>query len=83
MGGFPSDLGARDRTDPTLPPPGRGAIEKVAIQTAIASAAQCDVVVIAGKGHEKSQILLDRVIPFDDVEVATQAIQECALSNNS
>ena len=48
---------------------------KEAIQTAIGSAAQCDVVVIAGKGHEKNQILRDRVIPFDDVQVAIQAMQ--------
>jgi len=56
---------------------------KIAIQTAIDAAGECDVVVIAGKGHEKSQILQDRVIPFDDVEIATKAIQARALSNSS
>ena len=47
---------------------------EVAIQTAINSASECDVVVIAGKGHEKNQILKDSVIPFDDVQVAEEAV---------
>ncbi len=47
---------------------------KLAIETAINAACECDVVVIAGKGHEKNQILKDRVIPFDDVKIAEQAI---------
>ena len=45
-----------------------------AIKAAINAASECDVVVIAGKGHEKNQILKDKVIPFDDVEVAKEAI---------
>ncbi len=45
-----------------------------AIRLAIAEARENDVVVIAGKGHEKVQILRDRAIPFDDAEVARQAI---------
>jgi UDP-N-acetylmuramoyl-L-alanyl-D-glutamate--2,6-diaminopimelate ligase len=54
---------------------------EVAIRTAIASAADCDVVVIAGKGHEKNQILKDKVIPFDDVQVAHAALEKAQMGN--
>jgi UDP-N-acetylmuramoyl-L-alanyl-D-glutamate--2,6-diaminopimelate ligase len=47
-----------------------------AIRLAIAEAHDNDVVVIAGKGHEKMQILRDRTIPFDDAEQARQALFE-------
>jgi UDP-N-acetylmuramoyl-L-alanyl-D-glutamate--2,6-diaminopimelate ligase len=47
---------------------------KSAIEAAIEASCACDVVVIAGKGHEKNQILKDKVIPFDDVKVAEDAI---------
>ena len=53
----------------------RIANRKEAIETAIGNARECDVVIIAGKGHEKNQILRDRTIPFDDVLVAKEAIQ--------
>jgi UDP-N-acetylmuramoyl-L-alanyl-D-glutamate--2,6-diaminopimelate ligase len=41
-----------------------------AIQIAIHEARQGDLVLLAGKGHEKTQTLRDRVIPFDDTAVA-------------
>jgi UDP-N-acetylmuramoyl-L-alanyl-D-glutamate--2,6-diaminopimelate ligase len=46
-----------------------------AIERAIAEARAHDVVIIAGKGHEKMQIFRDRTIPFDDVEQARHALQ--------
>ncbi len=48
---------------------------KLAIEAAINASRACDVVVIAGKGHEKNQILKDKVIPFDDVKIAENAIR--------
>jgi UDP-N-acetylmuramoyl-L-alanyl-D-glutamate--2,6-diaminopimelate ligase len=47
-----------------------------AIRLALATARPGDVVLIAGKGHEKEQILAGRIIPFDDAEVALSALTE-------
>ena len=41
-----------------------------AIRLALEAAKPGDVVLLAGKGHEKEQILADRTIPFDDTETA-------------
>jgi UDP-N-acetylmuramoyl-L-alanyl-D-glutamate--2,6-diaminopimelate ligase len=43
---------------------------KAAIERAVREARPGDLVLIAGKGHEKYQVIGDRVLPFDDVEVA-------------
>jgi UDP-N-acetylmuramoyl-L-alanyl-D-glutamate--2,6-diaminopimelate ligase len=45
-----------------------------AIDRAVAMATGGDVVLIAGKGHEKYQQIGDRVLPFDDGEVARAAL---------
>jgi len=45
-----------------------------AIARAIAMAATGDVVLVAGKGHEKYQQIGDRVLPFDDGAVARAAL---------
>jgi UDP-N-acetylmuramoyl-L-alanyl-D-glutamate--2,6-diaminopimelate ligase len=47
-----------------------------AITRAIQLAHPRDIVLIAGKGHEKYQEFADRTIPFDDLEVATRALEE-------
>jgi UDP-N-acetylmuramoyl-L-alanyl-D-glutamate--2,6-diaminopimelate ligase len=42
-----------------------------AIRTVLSLAGPGDVVLVAGKGHETTQVLADRTIPFDDrLEVA-------------
>jgi len=43
---------------------------KQAIEAALMDAEAGDTVLIAGKGHETYQLVGDRVLPFDDVEVA-------------
>jgi UDP-N-acetylmuramoyl-L-alanyl-D-glutamate--2,6-diaminopimelate ligase len=45
-----------------------------AIDTAIAMADKGDVVLIAGKGHERGQYIGPTVVPFDDREVAAEAL---------
>jgi UDP-N-acetylmuramoyl-L-alanyl-D-glutamate--2,6-diaminopimelate ligase len=45
-----------------------------AIELAIAQARPGDLVLLAGKGHEKTQTIGDRVIPFDDVAIARQVL---------
>jgi len=52
--------------------PDRAAAIRVALEAAVAG----DVVLIAGKGHEKEQILGGRTIPFDDAQIALSALQQ-------
>jgi UDP-N-acetylmuramoyl-L-alanyl-D-glutamate--2,6-diaminopimelate ligase len=49
-----------------------------AIASALARAGEGDVVVIAGKGHEQGQEFADRVVPFDDREVARETLRRLA-----
>ncbi len=49
-----------------------------AIAIAIRAAGPRDIVLIAGKGHEKVQILKDKTVPFDDVAVAVGVLKEIA-----
>jgi UDP-N-acetylmuramoyl-L-alanyl-D-glutamate--2,6-diaminopimelate ligase len=45
-----------------------------AIFQAVATLAPGDILVLAGKGHERGQIIGSTVHPFDDVEVAREAV---------
>lgn len=45
-----------------------------AIRVAVSELLPDDVLVIAGKGHETGQIIGDKILPFDDVLVARDAV---------
>jgi UDP-N-acetylmuramoyl-L-alanyl-D-glutamate--2,6-diaminopimelate ligase len=47
---------------------------RAAIEHAVRTATAGDLVLIAGKGHEKYQVIGDRTLPFDDVEAARAAL---------
>ena len=47
---------------------------RAAIQKALRQARAGDIVLIAGKGHEKTQTTREGVFPFDDTEVAREAL---------
>ncbi len=47
-----------------------------AIRRAVSLAKAGDAVLICGKGHETVQIFADRSVPFDDREVAREALRE-------
>jgi UDP-N-acetylmuramoyl-L-alanyl-D-glutamate--2,6-diaminopimelate ligase len=47
---------------------------KAAIERAVREARPGDLVLVAGKGHEKYQVIGERTLPFDDVEVARAAL---------
>ncbi len=49
---------------------------RAAIEIAIRSAKPGDIVLLAGKGHEKIQIFADGAVPFDDVEEAARVLRD-------
>ena len=73
----PAAIAADVRAGVPTPPRARWLVEldrARAIELAIAEAAADDLVVIAGKGHETTQEIAGRELPFSDAEVARAAI---------
>jgi UDP-N-acetylmuramoyl-L-alanyl-D-glutamate--2,6-diaminopimelate ligase len=58
-----------------------------AIAIALQQAGPGDIVLLAGKGHEKVQVIKGGTIPFDDVEVARETLKglgyDCEVANAS
>lgn len=71
---LPPDRTGPDGRGPKATPSYAIVDRKAAIERAIREARPGDLVLIAGKGHEKYQVIGDRTLPFDDVEVARAAL---------
>jgi UDP-N-acetylmuramoyl-L-alanyl-D-glutamate--2,6-diaminopimelate ligase len=72
----PDERGAlRGRPRPRETPCLAIADRKEAIERAVREALPGDLILIAGKGHEKYQVIGERVLPFDDVDVARTALE--------
>jgi UDP-N-acetylmuramoyl-L-alanyl-D-glutamate--2,6-diaminopimelate ligase len=67
-------VGVRETRTTCIVEEDRGRAIEIAVRTAKAG----DIVLIAGKGHEKVQILKDGTVPFDDVAVAALVLKEIA-----
>jgi len=65
-------IGVRETATECLVEPDRAAAIGIAIRAARAG----DIVLLAGKGHEKVQVIGNRTIPFDDVVVAEAILKE-------
>ncbi len=63
--------GTRNKTEPD---------RKTAIALAISEARPGDIVLIAGKGHEKVQVTREGSIPFDDVAIAKDVLRKSGYS---
>jgi UDP-N-acetylmuramoyl-L-alanyl-D-glutamate--2,6-diaminopimelate ligase len=70
----PRDRAARGQSGPKATPYVALVDRRAAIEKAIHDAQPGDLVLVAGKGHEKYQVIGERVLAFDDVEVARSAL---------
>jgi len=66
--------GARYKTEPD---------RRAAIRLAIGEAKARDIVLIAGKGHEKVQTVSGGPVPFDDKQVAADVLREMGYEDGS
>ena len=71
---MPADRVAKGQAGPKATPYLAIPDRKAAIERAVQEAHPGDLVLVAGKGHEKYQEIGGRVLPFDDVEVARSAL---------
>jgi UDP-N-acetylmuramoyl-L-alanyl-D-glutamate--2,6-diaminopimelate ligase len=53
---------------------------KQAIYDALKELGEGDILVIAGKGHEKTQTVGDKIFPFDDAQVVREGVKELRLA---
>ena len=65
-------LGGMERPASAIVEPDR----RAAIAIALERTPQHGVVLVAGKGHEATQTIGDQVLPFDDVAVSTELLEE-------
>jgi len=65
-------VGVRETATECIVEPDRAA----AIGIAIRAARRGDIVLLAGKGHEKVQILRDGTVLFDDAAVAGEVLRD-------
>lgn len=71
----PADSRDAQKYAPPRTTPHMGIVDRrLAIERAVALAKPDDVVVLAGKGHETYQVIGDKEIPFDDTDVAREAL---------
>ena len=71
---MPADRAPRGQQRPRATPFEAIVDRQAAIETAVRDARPGDLVLIAGKGHEQYQVIGERVLPFDDVDVARAAL---------
>jgi UDP-N-acetylmuramoyl-L-alanyl-D-glutamate--2,6-diaminopimelate ligase len=71
---LPADRIAPNGHGPKATPYLAIADRRLAIERAVREASPGDLVLVAGKGHEKYQVIGSKTLPFDDVEVARAAL---------